>query len=194
MSVQERLYTAAEFWQMTKAGYFAEDKLYELVDGVILEMNPPNRINAWIALEIGYYFRDFVKDKDLGFVLGADGGYTLAPGTVRVPDVSFVSKARQPFLGQVEDIFAPDLAVEVISPSEKPLDVHDKTALYLNAGSAVVWNVYPDERVIEVWQKGDAGALVMRKYTADDTLDGGAALPGFTLKVRDVFPEWAYSA
>ena len=189
MAVQERLYTAAEFWLMAKSGQFADDKIYELVSGVIIAMNPPNRMNAWIASEIGYHLRVFIQDKNLGFVLGADGGYTLAPGTVRIPDVSFISSVRQPDLGEVEDIFAPDLAVEVISPSETPVSIHDKTALYLKSGAVMVWNVFPDEKVIEVWQSGEGDAMTVRQYTAEDTLDGGDVLPGFRLKVSTVFPE-----
>lgn len=189
MAIQERLYTAVEFWQMAKAGILSEDKLYELVAGVLVERNLPSRRNAWIGAQIVFYLNVFVKAHDLGYVLGADGGYTLAPGHVRVPDVSFIAKARQPDLGVVEDIFAPDLAVEVISPSESPISIHDKTALYLSAGARLVWNVYPEDRVIEVWEQGEQGTLMMRPYTAADTLDGGAVLPGFTLKVGDVFLE-----
>ncbi len=189
MAIQERLYTAVEFWQMAKAGMLSEDKIYELVKGVLVEMNPPSRRNAWIAAEILRLMGNFVAEHDLGYVLGADGGYTLAPGYVRVPDLSFISKARQPDLGVVEDIFAPDLAVEVISPSETPVSIHDKTALYLSAGARLVWNVYSEDRVIEAWEQGEQGALVLRPYTAADTLDGGSVLPGFTLKVGAVFGE-----
>ncbi len=187
MAIQERLYTAVEFWQIAKSGMLREDKLYELAEEVLVKRNLPSRRNAWIGAQIVFHLNMFVKAHNLGYVLGADGGYTLSPGTVRVPDVSFVSKARQPDLGVVEDIFAPDLAVEVISPSEPPVSIHDKTALYLSAGARLVWNVYPEDTVIEVWEQGEQGALAMRRYGADDTLDGGAVLTGFTLKVGDVF-------
>lgn len=188
MAVQEQLYTAAEFWQMAKSGQFTDDKIYELVNGVIIAMSPSSKRNSWIAATFVRLLGNYAAENDLGFVLGADGGYTLSPATVRVPDASFISKVRQPDLDDNQDILAPDLAVEVISPSETPVSIHDKTALYLKAGASIVWNIYPDEKVIEVWQQGEDASLTLRQYTVEDTMDGGTVLPGFQLKVRAVFP------
>ncbi len=152
-------------------------------------MNPPSREHSWIAAEIAFHLKVHVRKHDLGRVFGADGGYTLSPGDVALPDASFVSRERMPTITRVEEVLAPDLAVEVISPSETPRAVHDKTARYLDAGTILVWNVYPEDRVVEVWQQGDADTLQMQKFDAADTLDGGTVLPGFSLPVNDIFPE-----
>ena len=187
MVMQQKTYTATDFWQMAET--LDDTKRYELREGNLVEMNPPSRKHSWIAAEIAFHLKTFVKQHDLGYVFGADGGYTLSADTVVLPDASFVSRERMPVMADVETILAPDLAVEVISPSETPRAVHDKTALYLNAGTPAVGNVYPDDTVIEVWQGGDAGKFQMQTFGAEDTLDGGGnVLPGFSLPVKDILP------
>jgi Uma2 family endonuclease len=106
---------------------------------------------------------------------------------VRLPDVAFVARARQPVLEGVEFPFAPDLAVEVVSPGDSAAEVLDKVALYLQAGTRLVWTVYPDEETVYVWQAAEGGGFHVRKFDRESTLDGGDVLPGFTLAVRDLF-------
>lgn len=174
MALRERAYTAAEFCQLAET--FADDRRYELVNGHIVEENleiePPRRVNAWVAGTSVYYMRAYAEESKNGNVYGADGGYTLDESNVRIPDASFVSKERLAGIGDVTEILAPDLAVEVISPNETPRKVHEKTELYLNSGSKLVWNAYPDEQIVEVWRTGTGGTLQMRKLTVADTLDG----------------------
>jgi Uma2 family endonuclease len=187
MDIQQHLMTAADYWEWIKQNPDST-QTYELINGELIEVPPTSRENSWIALEIGSQLRTFVREHDLGRVFGADGAYTLFPDTVRIPDVSFVSKARMPEMEAVEAILAPDLAVEVISPSETPRKVHDKTTTYLEAGTQTVWNVYPEEHVIEIWTQSSDGQAQMRSVSSDGILDGIKALPNFTLNVADVFP------
>ncbi len=193
MDIQQQLMTAVDYWTWVKQQPDST-QTYELINGILVEAPPlinvisNHRENSWIALEIGSQLRNFVREHDLGRVFGADGGYTLFPNTVCIPDASFVSKARMPQMAEVEAILAPDLAVEVISPSETPRKVHEKTSLYLEAGTQMVWNVYPDERVVEVWTQSVDGQAQMRSLGVDEILDGGTVLPNFRLKVGDLFP------
>ncbi len=188
MVVQKQLYTSTDFWQMTDT--LDADKRYELINGEIVEMPPPNRINSLIAGLILTALNVFIKEHKIeGFVFGADGGYALSETDVRIPDVSFVYKSRMPDISNMDVIVAPDLAVEVISQGETPRMINDKTALYLNAGTRIVWNVFPDEKVVEVWTKGRGDKLEMQPFTTEDTLDGGDVLPGFTLSVAEIFQQ-----
>lgn len=188
MTVHDRVFTAADFWERVQE--LPDDKLYELVNGEIIEVPPPKRKNSWLAGQLVTRFTVHAEKHDLGVVFGADGGFILTETNVRVPDVSFVAKDRIPAMTTAEQnnaAFAPDLAVEVISPSESPRKVNEKTTLYLDTGCQQVWNVYPDERVIEVWAKNAAGKLEMEAFSGDQSLSGGDVLPGFALIVKDLF-------
>lgn len=185
MTVHEKLYTAEEFYTFVERPENLDHR-WELIEGIIVEMPPSSPKNSKLAARFVRHLGNFVDEHDLGHVLGADGGYTLSPHNVRIPDVSFISKERAPSLPKHFDI-APELAVEVISPSESPRSVLDKIGLYLNSGVIIVWAVYPDDKVIEVWQASDNGKMTVQKLTLDDTLDGGEVLSGFTLAVKVVF-------
>jgi len=127
-----------------------------------------------------------VREHDLGLVVAAETGFTLArdPDTVRAPDVGFVSRERVPDplpKGYAE--FAPDLAVEVLSPDDRPGEVLAKVADWLNAGSRLVWVVDPDQRLVRVYRADGSESLL----GAHDLLVGEEVLPGFACPVADVF-------
>ena len=188
MTIQQKLYTAKEFWATAEERN--PDKFYELIHGEIFEMAPPKKINSIIAAYIGRLLGNFVEANLIeGYVLGADGGYTLSDEDVRVPDVSFILKERLPDVDDTDSIIAPDFVVEVISPSESPRMVNEKTALYLLAGAKIVWNIYPDEKEVEVWTKGSGEKFEMQAFRMTDTLDGGEILKGFKLPVKDIFAQ-----
>lgn len=187
MVAQERLHTAEEFWEIAQRPENA-DKRLALIDGEIVEMPPSSQINTVIAMRIGHFFNAFVIPHDLGYVTGADGGFTLTEHNARQPDVAFIAKARHPVLEGVAFPIAPDLAVEVISPSESSNDVLKKVQRYIEAGTRLVWAVYPLEQTVYVWSPAPDGGLHVKIFGVEDTLDGGDVLPGFTLKVRDIFP------
>jgi Uma2 family endonuclease len=188
MTIQQKLVTAKEFFEMGDT--LDPDKRYELFDGEIVEMPPPNRINSFIAGLILTALNIFIQQNKIkGYAFGADGGFALTDNDVCIPDVSFIFSERMPKMGNMKAIIAPDLAVEVISPSETPRKVNTKTTLYLNTGTQIVWNVYPTEKVVEVWTKGAGEKLEMLAFTIEDTLDGGDVLPEFTLALRDIFAQ-----
>ena len=183
MVVREKLYTVEEFWEIARLPE-NEGKRLELEDGVIVEMGSSSPINTVTAGRILHFFNAHVIPRNLGYVTGADGGYKLAPRQSRQPDVGFISKERMPQLPR-EFKVAPDLAVEVVSENE---DIFKKAREYLHAGTRMVWAVYADERMVYVMTLNEQGAVVSVPFTEADTLDGGDALPGFTLPVRDIFP------
>jgi Uma2 family endonuclease len=128
-----------------------------------------------------------VETNDLGVVFAAETGFKLAsdPDTVRGVDIAFVSKARLEAVGEVEGYWpeAPDLAVEVISPSDTYTGVEEKVTEYLQAGAKAVWVVNPRRRTITVYRSLNEITIL----TEQDTLDGGEVVPGFRCRVSEVF-------
>ncbi len=121
---------------------------------------------------------------DIGHITGEAGGYMVA-GERYAPDVAYISKARQPELPQRGyNPIPPDLAVEVLSPSNEPDDMQIKINNYLLAG-AVVWLVNPAKKHVTVFSAGRPA----QRVSTQGTLDGGDILPGFTLAVKDIFPD-----
>ena len=163
-----------------------EDRLYELVDGTLVE-KPMGWKEALLATWLAFRLQQFLLENDLGAVVGADGTLRLRNLLVRVPDVAFVRWENVPpddELPQIPDL-APDLAVEVISPSNTPGEMARKRREYFRAGTRLVWQVYPDRREVEVY----TSPARFRTLGLADTLDGGTLLPGFRLPLADLFAE-----
>jgi Uma2 family endonuclease len=164
-----------------------EGRLYELVDGILLEkaMGFPESI---LAMALGAFLKVFANRHNAGAVLGADGMMRLAPGLVRIPDVSFIPWDRFPNRqiqpDPVPDLF-PELAVEVLSPSNTDAEMGQKLRDYFGSGTRLVWFVDPRQRTVTVYTAPNQ-SVVLRE---DQTLDGGAVLPGFTLTLRELFAE-----
>ena len=101
-----------------------------------------------------------------------------------MPDVGFISRASQP--KRPRDTWvpqAPDLAVEVVSPTDGAKQIADKVVNYVHAGT-LVWYFYPDEQEVKVYEPGQP----VKTLTINDTLDGGRILPSFNLALKDIFP------
>jgi Uma2 family endonuclease len=159
------------------------NRLCELVDGVLVQ-KPMGYFEGRLALLLGYYLETFLTDHDLGIVLGADGTVRLAPGLVRIPDIAFFSWDRLPGrelpAEPIPDL-APDLAVEVLSQTNTEAEMKRKLREYFKAGVRLVWLVDPPTRTARVYTSPGRSRLVRE----DETLDGGAVLPGFSLTLRD---------
>jgi Uma2 family endonuclease len=190
MAVQQQTYTVEEFLELAQSPEYA-DKQLELIDGELIIMPPSSPLNSKIAVLIAHFFLVFVLERKLGEVTGADGGYRIGSKTTLAPDAAFTSYARGlDFSGSVVN-GAPDLAVEVISPSESSQDVQDKVWAYLQAGTQIVWAVYPKKKLVDVYRLASEEDLQSTRIGFDGVLDGGDVLPGFTLPVKDIFPEEA---
>lgn len=165
---------------------------YELVNGELQDRSElqgegmPNAEHGAASARIVSELESHVRAGGLGIVL-VECGFVLSEdrSTVRIPDVSFVARTQMPGDGLPSGYFrgGPDLAVEVVSPSDKASDLAVKIADYLAAGTQQVWVVEPNTRTVAVYRPGGAA----RVYGADDTLDGGDLLPGLALPVGDLF-------
>jgi Uma2 family endonuclease len=160
------------------------DLKFDYIDGEIIEV-PSNAYCSEIAMIVVIALGIFLKaNKIAGHVTGEAGGYMIA-GSQIAPDVAYISAARQPKLAKKGyNPNPPELAVEVVSPSDKPEDVAKKLKKYDEAG-VLLWVAYAERKVVEVRKPGQP----VQTLGLDGTLDGGEVLPGFTLAVRDLFPE-----
>lgn len=129
---------------------------------------------------------NYLERHDRGIAAGADGMMRLGIGLVRIPDVSFVSWAKLPGGDVPREPIAevvPDLAVEVLSEGNTPREMERKVREYFEAGVAAVWIIDPRSRSAEVLSStADRVAI-----GEDGALDGGTILPGFEVRLRDLF-------
>lgn len=164
-----------------------DGRRHELQAGRLLSEPPPGALHGLVIAVVVRRLGDHVHRRGLGVVLTGDAGFILArsPDTLRGPDVAFVSKSRFEKVGAVPTAFpgAPDLVVEVLSPADRPAEVHAKVADYLAAGTSLVWIVDPKVRRVAVFRS----LLAPRLLAIDDELDGEDVLPGFRLRVGELF-------
>ena len=182
MATQVRTITAEELLAMPHDGIRRE-----LVQGEMREMTPAGRKHGRIAMNVSTPLDQHVRARALGEVYAAETGFRLArePDTVRAPDVSLVRSERLGAGGDENGFYdgAPDLALEVVSPSDRYSDVLEKVWDYVDAGTRMVVVVDPPQRSVTVYRsRTDVTVL-----TEDDVLEGGEVVPGWTLPVRDIF-------
>jgi Uma2 family endonuclease len=122
--------------------------LCELIDGVLMEKTA-GAYDSYLAVLIASLLAAFVDEHKLGFVLGSDGMTRLEPGQIRVPDAAFYSWSRFPDRRVPRTAYvgtAPDLAVEVISPSNTRQEMDRKLTDYFTGSTRLVWYIYPNRR------------------------------------------------
>jgi Uma2 family endonuclease len=180
MATVEHILTAAELLQTPGLGRC------ELVQGELIQMTPAGFEHGRIAAEIGWILMEYVKRRPLGTVTGAETGFQIShdPDTVRAPDAAFTRADRVPS-SPVRGFFpeAPDLAVEVISPSDRASEVAAKVQDWLAAGCHVVWVIDPENTTVTVYDDRDQIAIL----GPSDSLTGGDVLPGFSVRVGEIF-------
>lgn len=169
---------------------------YELVEGRLVRMPPSGYRASHLAARLLIQLGAYIEAHKLGAVTTADGAYDLsAPGTAPTkgtglaPDVAFIRTDRLPphvtFDEDKAVPFAPDLAVEIASPNQYRPAMAKKAQWYLDAGTRLVWIVWPKRREIDIWRSGKMQPA--RTLRAGDTLDGEEVVPGFTYPVDDLF-------
>jgi Uma2 family endonuclease len=160
---------------------------YELVRGELRKMTPAGHQHGRIAINVTLPLAQHVRTNNLGTVYAAETGFKLAsnPDLVRAPDVAFIRCDRVEAVGDVAGYWpgAPDLVVEVISPSDTYADVEEKIFDWLDAGTRLAIVVNPRQRTVTVYRSRTDIAVL----TEDDTLDGGVVVPGWLLPVREIF-------
>jgi Uma2 family endonuclease len=180
MAVEQKLYTADDLWNLT-AGI---DKSFELINGVLVETYPMYALPGIITADIGSMIVAHVHEHHLGYAFAKTGCIlSRNPDTVLAPNISFVAKQRLSTLTDKYLDFAPDLAVEVISLNNNQVEIHEKIIAYFGGGTRMVWIVYPRSRAIYVY----TSATEVTILGVNDSLEGGAVLPGFKVDVAQIF-------
>jgi Uma2 family endonuclease len=163
------------------------DRLCELIDGTLVE-KPMGWFEAYVGAVLIGYLREYLKVNKRGIVTGESGRIRTEPGQIRMPDVAFFSwdhfPGRRLPAGATLDM-VPDLAVEVLSPSNTKKEMERKRREYFLGGSKLVWEVDPTRRTVRVYTAPDESRLLRERHT----LDGGDVLPGFRLSIREWFDE-----
>lgn len=164
------------------------DARFELAAGVVQPMTPAGGGHGAIEVNLVYLLSAHVRPRRLGMVFSADTGFLLGrdPDTVRCPDVAFVAADRLPPGGVPGRGFvelAPDLAVEVRSPTDRTRASRAKVAEYLGVGVRQVWTIDPASRTVTV-HTPDGTA---RRLAEGETLDGGDVVRGFGCVVDELF-------
>jgi Uma2 family endonuclease len=173
------LVTAEELW------YLAGRTRCELVRGVVKPMSPTSGPHGKTENRVAHRITSFVDENPLGEVYVGETGFLIArdPDTVRGADVAFLSQERAaqvPERGYVP--FAPDLAVEVVSPDDRWSEVREKVDEWLVAGSRLVWVFDPQRSSVDVFSPHGHQSL-----KESDTLTGEDVLPGFAIRVTEFF-------
>jgi len=178
MSSAKTLLTADELEQMPDV----DSVLTELDEGELIEMPPAGRRHGRTEIRIATILETFTRSNKLGLVYASDTGFRLTDDTVRAPDVSFVRQSRiQGGDGYYQG--APDLAVEIYSPSDRVRQLMRKVKQYFAAGTHTIWIVYPETREVQILEATGTDRLL----TGDDLLEATELLPGFSVPIAEFF-------
>jgi Uma2 family endonuclease len=180
----KRPWTEADLEALPENGY-----IHELVNGELV-MSPKNNyqhgdICAQLLIALGSHARTH----KLGAVWDSSTGFWMRNRNCRAPDVSFVSKARlKGFMRSARQFFpgAPDLAVEVLAPSNTPAELNERLKDFFSSGTQLAWVVHPEEQFVEVCHS----PTQRRILGPGALLDGETLLPGFQFSIADLFKEW----
>jgi len=176
--------TAQDLWRLGEG-----DVRRELVNGEVKEMAPVEGVHGLITGRMFDRLGGYLKQHGGGEVLVGDVGFVLNlpadPERVRAPDVAFVSVQRLPG-GRLPEGFlvgAPDSAVEVLSPTDNPVDIQQKVRDYLEGGARLVWIIAPQAKAVTVY-RADGWARLLREH---ESLQGEDVLPGLTIPLAELF-------
>src|SRR3712207_5653401 len=183
MSTTTRLITADELLVMPRRDEHGNQCRFELVRGELRTMSLAKPLHGVVCARLAFKLGGFVEEHDLGETFGAETGFLLErdPDTVLGPDVAFVSHERLAAVETFEKYFpfAPDLAVEVLSPGNTVREINEKIATYFVAGAQAVWVFNPKKKTAAVYNS----PTDFHVLNETDALEGGDVLPGFRLEL-----------
>jgi Uma2 family endonuclease len=180
MGTTTHLMTAEELMRLPDDGL-----KHELIKGELLTMPPPYPEHGAVMTNVAFLLHQHVRARQLGKVITGDAGFKLEsdPDTVLGPDVAFIRHERIAGISTQCFAGAPDLVVEILSPSDRKGTVEAKANMWLDLGAAAVWLVNPKTKTVEV-RKRDAEKKLL---TIEDELTGDDIIPGFHCRVAEIF-------
>ena len=163
-----------------------EDKRYELLDGELVMVPSPTWPHQRTEMKLGIRLGGFVERHELGETATAPLDVVLSDTDVVQPDLLFISRERTHIIGHDAIHGAPDLVVEILSPSTARRDLTFKRRLYAKHGVKEYWQVNIDERRVTVLSLGDSDYEVVAVYGSGETLTS-PTLQGFALAIDEIF-------
>jgi len=184
---EKRIWTDAEFMALNRDGH-----RYEIVNGELIDMGNSGAKHGYIAVILSAALFNCVSTQKLGAMFDSSTAFKMKSGNKRSPDISFMAKERLQGLDDIPDGFlegAPDLAVEILSPSNKVEEIDQKLIEYFDNGSRLVWVINPKQNYILVYRNGQEPDRLLK---SNDSLDGEEIVPGFNLPVAELFQKLAF--
>jgi Uma2 family endonuclease len=180
---EPQVWTDEEFMALPEDG-----GRYELVNGEVVDVGNSGMEHGYISSVLNFYLSSYIFAAKLGVLCDSSTAFTLKTGNKRSPDVSFIAKQRLQGIKRLPKGFfqgAPDLVVEVISPSNTFEEIHNKLVEYFDNGCRLAWVIHPDEQSVLVYRQPQPDKLIK----LGDRLEGEEVIPGFSLLVADLFAE-----
>jgi Uma2 family endonuclease len=185
-TVGNKVWTESALEALPEDGY-----IHEVVDGELVVSPKNNYQHGDICAELLMELRAYAKRNALGAVWDSSTGFWMHNRNCRAPDISFVSKARLKGLKRSSRQFfsgAPDLAVEVLSPSSNPQEITERLHDFFSSGTRLAWIIHPEEQFVEICHSPSN-----RKISGSGAMqDGEDILPGFQYPIGDLFKEWEW--
>ena len=175
--------TAEKFFQLPEGPPY-----FELIDGDLYRSPSPLRLHQRILVRLTYELQAYLEDHPLGEFYVAPSDVVFSPNVVLNPDLYYVRNERRSILADHGATGAPDLVVEILSPSTAKRDVGRKREIYAESGVEEFWVVAPKTRTVEVWRLRENPAEPVSVLADTDVLTS-TLFPGWSLAVADVFRE-----
>ncbi len=179
---ERKVWTDEEFMALP------EDGRYELVNGELVNMGNSGMEHGEIGSFLGGSLSLYVRSHKLGVICDSSTAFAMKTGNRRSPDVSFIARERLQGIKRLPRGYfqgSPDLAVEILSPSNTVEEIHDKIVEYFENGTRLVWVIHPDEQYVLVYHSPSPDRLLR----LEDSLDGEGIVPGFSLAIAELFAE-----
>ena len=177
---QQRVWTIADF-QKFVARSENSDRLFELINGEIVEKMPGRTRNSELSLVVASLVRPFCRAHQLPCHISGEAGAYDIQGSVLAPDFAY---KRTPTSADYPDPVAPEWVIEIISPTDRAPDISKKRKIYIQAG-ILYWEMYPDLESVDVY----APSQPMHTVEIDGVLQLGDLIPGLTISAKDIFAE-----
>ncbi|MEO0196034.1 MAG: Uma2 family endonuclease [candidate division WOR-3 bacterium] len=181
VDVKEKVWTYEDYLKLE------DDKRYEVINGRLVEMPAPGFEHQDILTELILKFKVFTKENTLGKVIPSPFDVILSESVVVQPDIVYISKENLKNIKEGRLFWAPDLVVEIVSPSTTRRDTVVKKGIYENFGVKEYWIVYPDEKAIEVWVLGEKGKEGYELYSFAEKKVKSKILGGLEVDLKEVF-------
>ncbi|MFM9266594.1 Uma2 family endonuclease [Tychonema sp. BBK16] len=184
---EEKVWTDAEFMALSRDGH-----RYEIVNGELIDMGNSGAKHGYVCSVLMILLGGYVHIQKLGAMFDSSTAFKMKSGNKRSPDVSFMAKERLQGLDELPDGFlegAPDLAVEILSPSNTVEEIHNKLVEYFDNGSRLVWVINPKEKYVLVYRSSQEPDRLLKSI---DSLDGEEVVPGFSLAIAELFQKLGF--